>query len=97
MAKSAKITEDQYIALCNNINTEIENAYQAIKGLNTNYSALLKGDNDGPYWNGATAKSFYATAKNNLNNDIVAYQEAAEAWTKLRSRYVTLCKKGYFS
>lgn len=96
MAKKAKLTEDKYIALCNNLNKEIENAYAAIKGLNSSYNALLKGDSEGPYWNGSTAKTFYTTAKRNLDNDITAYREAVEAWEKLRDRYAVLIRKGYF-
>ena len=95
MAK-AKITEDQYIKLCNSIRDDIEVAYQQIKGLSQSYNALLKGDSEGPYWNGATAKSFYTTAKANLNNDIKAYKEATEAWSKLYNRYINLLRKGYF-
>lgn len=98
MAKGkAKITEDQYIKLCNDLHTEIENAYQAIKGLSTSYNTLLKGDSEGPYWNGSSARSFFGTAKANLDNDIKAYKEAAEAWDKLYNRYIGLLKKNYFS
>ena len=96
MAKKAKLTEDKYINLCNNLNKEIENAYDALKGLSTNYNALLKGDSEGPYWNGSSAKTFYTTAKRNLDNDITAYKEAVEAWQKLVDRYITLLRKGYF-
>ena len=96
MAKNAKITEDQYIKLCNDLNAQIENAYQAIKGLSDNLNALMKGDSEGPYWNGSSAKSFYTTAKGNLNNDITAYQEATEAWAKIELRYINLLRKGYF-
>ena len=96
MAKKGKLTEDKYVTLCNNLNKEIENAYQAIKGLNDNYTAIMKGDSDGPYWNGKTAQDFYKTAKKNLDNDIVAYKEAVDAWEKLRDRYATLLRKNYF-
>lgn len=96
MAKKGKITEDQYIKLCNDLNTQIENAYQALKGLSDNLTALMKGDSDGPYWNGSSAKSFYTTAKGNLNNDITAYKEATEAWAKIELRYINLLRKGYF-
>ncbi len=96
MAKDAKITEDQYIKLCNDFNTQIENAYQAIKGLNINLNALMKGDSEGPYWNGSSAQAFYKTARGNLNNDITAYKEATQAWARLELRYINLLRKGYF-
>ena len=56
----------------------------------------MKGDSEGPYWNGSSAKSFYTTAKGNLNNDITAYKEATEAWAKIELRYINLLRKGYF-
>lgn len=96
MASKAKITEDQYIKLCNDLNDQIEKAYQALKGLSGNLNALMKGDSEGPYWNGSSAKSFYTTAKGNLNNDITAYKEATEAWAKIELRYINLLRKGYF-
>ena len=54
MAKK-KITEDQYIKLCNDLNADLEKAYQAIKDLRDNLNSLMKGDEEGPYWNGASA------------------------------------------
>ena len=90
--KKKKITEDEYIELCNGLNSDIEKAYQAIKGLSTNTTKMMKGDSEGPYWNGAKAKSFYKTAQANLKNDIKAYEEAVEAWKKLRARYAKMGK-----
>ncbi len=93
---AAKITEDQYIKLCNDLNGDIETAYASLKDLSNNLNALMKGDSEGPYWNGSSAKAFYTTAKGNLNNDITAYKEATEAWSKLELRYINLLRKGYF-
>ena len=94
--KKAKIKEDQYIKLCNDLNTQIENAYQQIKGLSQNLNALMKGNSEGPYWNGKNALEFYKTAKGNLNNDITAYKEATEAWAKLELRYINLLRRQRF-
>lgn len=96
MAIKTNVSEDQYINLCNNLNDEIENAYQALKSINKNLTVLMTGDKEGPYWNGLTAKSFYSSAKANIVNDIKAYKEACDAWTKLEERYINLLRKGYF-
>jgi len=96
MGKNAKLSESAYISLVNNINKELENAYKAIKTLRDNYKALLAGDKEGPFWNGATASTFYKTAKSNLDNAINAYGEGAAAWAKLREYYITLLRKGIF-
>ena len=93
----AKIKEEEYIKLVNTLGTELENAYAGMKGLHDAYEALLKGDNDGPYWNGSSAKSFYKTARNNLNNSIEAYKEAAQNWETLYNKYQKLKSKGYFT
>ena len=92
--KQAKITEKDYVALCNGINTQLTEAYNAIKGLRDNYKALMDGDKEGPYWNGAVASSFYKTAKANLHNAITAYDDAVKCWTTLRDYYAKLLKKG---
>ena len=91
-----KVSEEKYIKICNDLNNNIENAYQALKELNTNLNALMRGDLEGPYWNGASAKAFYTESKSNLNNNIVAYKEATEVWATLELRYINLLRKGYF-
>jgi len=96
MGKNSKITEKDYVTLCNNINKEIEAAYKAIKGLHDNYTALLKGDKEGPYWNGAVAANFYKNAKGNLDNAIKAYEDAVKAWEKLRDRYIAMLRAKIF-
>jgi hypothetical protein len=96
MGKNAKISEKDYITLCNNINKQIEAAYKAIKGLHDNYNALLKGDKEGPYWNGALASGFYRDAKANLDNAIKAYDDAVKAWEKLRDRYTAMLRGRLF-
>ena len=95
--KKSKITAQDYIKLCNNINTEIDNAYKALKELNSAWTTMMKGDDAGPYWNGSVAVKFYKTAKNNLDHDITAYKEAVEAWQALLDRYDRLALKGYFA
>lgn len=91
-----KVTEEKYIKICNDLNDQIEKAYQALKELNTNLNTLMTGDSEGPYWNGSSAKLFYIEAKNNMNSNIVAYKEATEVWAALELRYINLLRKGYF-
>ncbi len=94
---NATLTEDNYVKMCNDLKKAIDKAGDAIKGLNGNLSAIMKGDSKGPYWNGARAKAFYSTAKGNLNNTVLAYANAADLWNKLYDKYIELCKKGMFS
>ena len=64
---------------------ELKNAYKAMEGLKKNYEALMRGDSNGPYWNGAAALRFYKTAKNNLAKDIVAYKEVFKIYDALQN------------
>ncbi len=94
--KKKKLSNDEYVKLCDNVNKEIENIYQALKGLNTTLNSLMKGDGEDPYWNGPQALRYFNSAKSNMDNNIKAYNEACQAWNKLYNRYITLSQKGYF-
>jgi hypothetical protein len=92
----AKLSRQEYVALCDNLNKEIENAYQAIKGLSDTYKEMMEGDGQVAHWSGATALAFFNKAKGNLDNAITAYNEATDAWVKLYNRYMKLLEKSYF-
>ena len=94
---NAQINEDEYIKMCNDLKANIDKAGDAIKKLSGNLEGIMKGDSKGPYWNGARAKSFYKTARGNLNNTIAAYEDAAKLWDKLYNKYLDLLRNGFFS
>lgn len=96
MLKKMTLSSTEYTKLIKNLETELLTSYQAIKGLHDNYEALLKGDSEGPYWNGATALTFYNRAKRNLDNDIVAYNSVYKLYDKIVQRNKRLFQKGYF-
>ena len=92
---SFTLSNSAYDKLIKSLATELNKSYKAIKGLHDNYEALMKGDSNGPYWNGATALRFYKAAKSNLDKDIVAYNATFKLYKKLLDRQSQLLKKGY--
>ena len=68
---AAKITEDQYIKLCNDLNGYIETAYASLKDLSNNLNALMKGDSEGPYWNGSLAYNWVSNCLAHIDHDKV--------------------------
>lgn len=87
MGKKAKLSFDDLEQMLVELNTEMEKLYQQIKNVSTNLNTLMKGDSNGPYWNGAVAKSFYNGAVKNLNENLYgAYKEASEFYDELYKR-----------
>jgi len=86
MAKVVALNEKEYDKLIEKFGTELKNAYKAMEGLKKNYEALMRGDSNGPYWNGAAALRFYKTAKNNLAKDIMAYKEVYKIYSALHNK-----------
>ena len=84
--KSVALNEKEYDKLIEKFGLELKNSYKAMKGLKTNYEALMKGDANGPYWNGAAALRFYKTAKNNLAKDIAAYNAVFKIYSALHEK-----------
>ncbi len=73
-------------------NIETINSYMCkladeLNGLSQNLNNLMKGDNDGPYWNGEDAASFYKIAVKNLNNNIEDYVSARGRLESLGTLY----------
>jgi len=83
-----------YDKLIKQFGDELRNAYKAMNGLQKNYQALMKGDSNGPYWNGAAALRFYKSAKSNMDKDIIAYNAVFKIYKKLMDRQTTLLRKG---
>ncbi len=93
--QSVTLHSSEYDKLVKQFGTELTNAYKAMKGLQANYQALMKGDSRGPYWNGAVALQFYKAARSNMDKDIVAYNAVFKIYKKLMDRQSNLIRKGY--
>ena len=75
-----------------NINTALTSLSKEIKNLSTYLDTMMKGNSDGPYWNGASAKTFYTKAVANLKNDIVDYKTAYNKLNAIAVKYEKLVK-----
>lgn len=75
-----------------NINTSLTNLSKEIKNLSAYLDTMMKGNSDGPYWNGKTAKTFYTKAVGNLKNDIADYRSAYKKLNAIAIKYEKLTK-----
>ncbi len=63
-----------------------------IKKLSNCLNEMMKGNSDGPYWNGKQAKSFYNKAVANLRHDIADYTAAYDKLNDIALKYENLTK-----
>ena len=75
-----------------NINTSLTSLAKELKNLNSYLDAMMKGNADGPYWNGQAAKTFYTKAVANLKNDIADYKSAYNKLNSIAVKYEKLAK-----
>ena len=76
-----------------NINTYLKGLANELQKLSSNLDTMMKGNADGPYWNGQAAKSFYSKAVGNIKNDIVDYKAAYNKLNSIAVKYENLAKK----
>lgn len=77
----------------NVINTNLKGLASELKKLHDNLDTMMKGNADGPYWNGTSAKNFYKKAVSNIENDIKDYQAAYKKLNAIAVKYEELLKK----
>ena len=73
-----------------NINTSLNNLAKELKNLSGYLDAMMKGNEDGPYWNGESASKFYTKAVKNLKNDIDDYKAAYNKLNAIAVKYEQL-------
>lgn len=73
----------QLLAEIKTMNNTLHRIYNALQGLSANVKGMMKGDQDGPYWNGADAETFYKKAIKNLANNAKDYEAAYNMVNKL--------------
>lgn len=71
----------------NNMNQSMKNLAENFKKLSTNLNLMMKGDADGPYWNGTKAQKFYSKATKNLVNDLADYGSALDILNTIAVHY----------
>ena len=81
--KDLKGLKDQVI----HINQELNGLRNNLKVLRDNISGMMKGDAEGPYWNGEAASEFYAVAIKNMNANIADYNRAYKQLSALGTSY----------
>lgn len=77
-----------------NVNSYMVKLADELKSLSSNINAMMKGDKNGPYWNGEDAVAFYRIAKGNLTHDIENYTSARAKLEALGTIY-ELVAAGY--
>ena len=58
-----------------------------LKALSINLKTLMRGDEEGAYWNGKDACEFYKVAKANVQNDVNEYINAKSKLNELGKLY----------
>ncbi len=76
------------------INAEMKILAGEIKKLSENLDKMMKGEKDGPFWNGEDAQTFFKVAVANLKHDIDDYVTAKEKLDALGELY-ELVNLGY--
>ena len=84
---ATKVNKSKLKTNINNIDNSLNNLSKEIKNLNSHLDAMMKGNADGPYWNGASAKVFYTRAISNLKNDIDDYKMAHNKLKLIAEKY----------
>jgi len=87
---STKIDKTKLYQNVTNINKALVSLSKEIKSLNSNLNLMMKGDADGPYWNGQAADKFYTKAVANLKNDIEDYNSAFQRLQNIADKYNNL-------
>ncbi len=87
---STKIDKTKLYQNVTNINKALVSLSKEIKSLNSNLNLMMKGDSDGPYWNGKAADKFYTKAVANLKNDIEDYNSAFQRLQNIADKYNNL-------
>lgn len=89
---ATKINKKKLKTNISNINTELNSLAKEMKKLSEYLEAMMKGNSDGPYWNGASAKTFYTKAVTNVSNNISDYKAAYNKLNAIAVKYESLVK-----
>lgn len=77
MAQSSGIKNSKKLsANITTINTKMGKLATAMKNQRDAVNKMMKGNADGPYWNGKKAHTYYKKVTGNLDRDIEDYQTA---------------------
>lgn len=87
MASSGIKSTSTVKTIIQQLNSDLKDMNTRLKTLSEQINEMMKGDADGPYWNGKKAKNFYTKAKKNLDNNIADYQYAYTTLSKLAVKY----------
>ena len=76
-----------------NINSTLTSLASELQKLSKNLDTMMKGNSDGPYWNGQAASKFYKKAVTNVKNDIEDYKTAYTKISKIAVKYEKAVKE----
>ena len=83
---NAKIDIPVFINYCNYLAVYLDSAYKDIKEISLNLRDLMKGDKEGPYWNGYLAKKTFNQIRRNVEIDVDDYNDAVKVWEALYNK-----------
>ena len=90
---ATKVNKSKLKKNITNINTNLKGLANELEKLSKNLDTMMKGNADGPYWNGQAAKTFYTKSLNNLKNDVADYKAAYKKLNSIAVKYENLAKK----
>lgn len=74
------------------LNSEMVKLQKDLTMLSKTLDRMLKGDTNGPFWNGRKAGQFYKKAVGNLKNDIADYKRAYKVCNNFAIKYEYSCR-----
>ena len=69
------------------MNSQFKKLETDMKNLRSALDTMMKGDADGPYWNGEAAQVFYTQGVKNYKNNITEYNNAFKKIDSLAGAY----------
>jgi len=83
MAKKVTLSTKEYDKLISKFGSLLSQIEKELQKTHMHFAALMRGDADGPYWNGGSAIKFYKLAKTNYSKNTEAYNALLLVYNKL--------------
>jgi len=98
MAKSSvRLSIKEYDKVIGKFADLLLQIHAELRKVHDHYEFVLKGDDDGPYWNGKVAKKFFKESTTNIKNNCEAYAALYKVYAALVAKRDKLVGKGYVS
>jgi hypothetical protein len=96
MAKSSvRLSIKEYDKVIGKFADLLIQIHEQLHHVHDHYEFVLRGDDDGPYWNGKLAKKFFHESTTNIKNNCAAYEALYKVYKALVDKRDKLVRLGY--